>query len=129
MKSGIYAICCRRSGYRYIGSAQDLEARERHHRRRYRDGLGHNAVLQFAWNVFGGENFTWEVLEHCTRDQLAEREQHYLTTARGPLFNILRDPRRPPPASRATRKKLSQKAREQHASGRLGRQTWRSRGR
>jgi group I intron endonuclease len=36
-----------------------------------------NAHLQNAWNLFGVECFTFEIIEHCSVDLLLIREQHW----------------------------------------------------
>ena len=120
-RSGVYIIRCAKTGYAYIGSATDLEAREKHQRHRYREGRGHNKVLQFAWNLFGESNFTWWVIEECGVGKLHERETYHLDRHEGPLFNLLSDARRPPKASLETRRKLSEKAKRQHTTGQFGR--------
>ena len=37
-----------------------------------------NPHLQNAWIFYGGENFTFEIIEECLPDVQFEREQHYL---------------------------------------------------
>ncbi len=124
--SGVYQIRCLTSGYVYRGGALNLSARMQHHKRKLRNGESHNPVLQFAWNLFGESNFVFEILKRCDPSRVAVEEQRSLDGCRAPMFNILRDARRPPKFSESVRQKLSEKAKAQHRSGKLGRQTWRS---
>ena len=124
MTTGIYNIVLRETGHRYIGGAKNCKARLRFHRQRLEAGRSHNKVLQFAWDVFGPDAFDFVVVETCTEEELDAVELRHLRGANGPLFNILRDARRPPPVSEETRLILSAKARAQHAAGSLGRQAW-----
>lgn len=125
-KCGVYAIVCQKTGWAYIGGSFDIEDRVRHHTRLLEQGQSHNRALQYAWSLFGEDNFSVRVLEACSQEEVGAREQHWLQAWDGPLFNTLKDARRPPrEVSLATREKLSQKAKEQHAAGTLGRQTWR----
>jgi hypothetical protein len=96
-----------------------------HHKRKLRNGESHNPVLQFAWNLFGESNFVFEILKRCDPLRVVVEEQKSLDGCRAPMFNILRDARRPPKFSKSVRQKLSEKAKAQHRSGKLGRQTWR----
>lgn len=125
-QSGIYQIRCVPTGHRYIGGAKNLEQRRRHHWHRLEDGRCHNKVLQFAWDVFGADSFTFEVIERCPVARLRKRELHYLSVEGESLFNILRDARRPPTFSQEVRRKLAAKARLQHRQKNFGRHTWRS---
>ncbi len=124
--SGVYAITCIPTSHSYIGSAVDLEGRRRVHFNKLQTGKHHNKVLQFAFDVFGENNFEWRVLEKCDKSRLQEREYSKLRTWKKPLFNLLRDPRVPRREfSIKERQELSERARRQHAAGNLGRQTWR----
>jgi len=37
----------------------------------------HNTYLQRAWNKYGAQAFTFEVIEECPIEKLAEREQYW----------------------------------------------------
>lgn len=124
-RSGVYAFQCLKTGWVYIGSSKDMDARQRHCYRLYNEGRGHNRALQYAWSLHGAENFQFFYLEECSIDQLAEREQHHLQTWEGPLFNILRHARRVGATSPEATAARAIKAKAQHAAGTLGRQAWR----
>jgi hypothetical protein len=75
--------------------------------------------------TYGESNFKWEELDYCSKEQVKDREQTFLDQYKGEMFNLRRDARRPPDFSAETRSLLSERAKEQHAAGTLGRQTWR----
>jgi group I intron endonuclease len=76
--SGIYKWTCTPTGRIYIGSAVNLQARWYGHRATLRGGRHSNAYLQHAWNKYGEDAFTFEVLELVLAPFLLEREQYYL---------------------------------------------------
>jgi len=76
--SGIYWIRCKRNGKIYVGSAVNLRQRWDRHRRALRDKIHHNAPLQQAWNLYGEENFEFEILEHVAEADLLRAEQEWI---------------------------------------------------
>ena len=38
----------------------------------------HNKHLQSAWNKYGEDSFTFDILEECTQDKLNEREMYWI---------------------------------------------------
>ena len=92
-KSGIYAIRCLPTGRTYVGSAVCLGGRRRMHLRELQGQVHCNVLLQRAWNKYGEQAFTFEVLEFVPeRTLLIEREQHWIehehTLAQQGGFNI-----------------------------------------
>lgn len=80
---GIYAIRHGGSGKLYIGSAVSFRTRWNGHRHRLNTNKHHSAKLQNAWNKHGEAAFDFVVLEFVEdRDNLIEREQHWLDTLR-----------------------------------------------
>ena len=77
-KSGIYFIEHPDSGRVYVGSAINIAARWRLHRKQLRDGNHHSAHLQRAWAKHGADAFVWRIAEECPPEMLLEREQQYL---------------------------------------------------
>ena len=75
IKTGIYKITNIDNQMCYIGQAVDIADRWRQHIKR---GLGAEAPtrnkLYPAMNAVGVENFTFEILEECSRDKLTEKE-------------------------------------------------------
>lgn len=80
--SGIYRILCIPTGKIYIGSAVNLYKRWQNHRCNLRGNRHPNSHLQRAWQKYGEQAFTFEVIEECEPDRLLEREQFLLDTIR-----------------------------------------------
>ena len=80
-QSGIYKIVNQVNGRFYIGSAIDLEKRWRNHQSDFNKGKHGNGYLQRAWNKYGSDKFTFEVLEHCEPSELIRMEQDYIDSA------------------------------------------------
>lgn len=76
--SGIYRIVCLTSAKFYIGSAINLRKRWSEHRNGLKRGDHGNQKLQRAWNKYGEQSFTFEVIEFVLPPFLLEREQHWL---------------------------------------------------
>ena len=77
--SGIYQITCTVNNKIYIGSATNLRTRKKHHIYYLRHNTHHNPHLQNAWNKYGEEAFTFDVLELILLpEMLTTREQYYL---------------------------------------------------
>jgi len=88
---GIYEIICVKNGWTtYVGQSGDIEKRWRYHRSVLRGGYHYNAHLQRAWDKYGEESFLFEVVEYCSLEALAEREQFWLDGIRQlvPVFNV-----------------------------------------
>ncbi len=66
---------------RYIGSATDIRWRWCQHRWHLSRNRHPNSHLQRAWNKYGAEAFTIEVLETTSRDELIAAEQRHLDAA------------------------------------------------
>lgn len=89
MKSGIYKITCTVNGKFYIGSASYLGKRKENHFASLKKNEHHNQYLQRSYNKYGALNFIFEVIEHCPKEALLEREQYWIDTL-NPDFNICR---------------------------------------
>jgi group I intron endonuclease len=74
MASGIYSIA-HTSGKVYIGSAVDIRVRLVAHRRNLVTGKHGNAKLQYAWNKYGADAFTFSTLLFCSKENLLMYEQ------------------------------------------------------
>lgn len=78
-KSGIYKILNRINGKFYIGSAFDFNRRFVRHKRFLNSNCHINSHLQNAWNISGGCNFIFEILEIVeNKSILIKREQFWL---------------------------------------------------
>jgi group I intron endonuclease len=80
MKSGIYKITNSVNGKFYIGSSADIDYRWNDHKQYLNGGYHINPKLQNAWNFYGGDKFTFEIVEETSSEKsvLLDREQHYL---------------------------------------------------
>lgn len=78
--SGIYRFLSWIDGKMYVGSAVKIYQRRIDHIKDLRKNRHHNFYLQNAWNKYGENNFTFEVLELCEKEKLLEREQYYIDT-------------------------------------------------
>ena len=75
---GIYRITCAPTGKIYIGSAVNLRWRRKTHFRTLQRNEHRNPKLQNAWNKYGPDNFTFEVLELVLLpEMLTAREQYW----------------------------------------------------
>ena len=71
---GIYKITNLVTGTIYIGQSKNIERRFIDHRT-----PGHNSeIVDKNINLYGRNNFSYEVLEECTLEQLDEREDYYI---------------------------------------------------
>ena len=77
-RMGIYKITNLENGMCYVGKSTDLAKRWKQH---ILCGIGAdkagNNKLYPAMLTFGVENFTFEIIEECEREQLDEREQYW----------------------------------------------------
>lgn len=96
--SGIYRITCTLTGRFYIGSAINLQTRQAQHLYALRNNQHHTQPLQNAFNKYGEDAFTFEVIELVLPMFQVEREQYWLDALkpfgkRG--FNINRTANKP----------------------------------
>jgi group I intron endonuclease len=85
--SGIYAIVNTLNGKRYVGSAVNIYKRRDRHFSDLGRGQHHSQYLQRAYDKYGGDQFTFHVIEQCDKSLLIEREQYYIDTLR-PEYNV-----------------------------------------
>lgn len=81
---GIYKITNKVNGKFYIGSSRNIDKRLREHKRELRLNIHINPHLQSAWNKYGSENFTFEIIllieneEEKTNKKLRDIETDYI---------------------------------------------------
>jgi group I intron endonuclease len=116
--SGIYKITCTANKRIYIGSAANLRQRKNLHAHELRQNKHGNRHLQRAWNKYGEQAFTFEVLELVLPISLTAREQYWINKLK-PFgrkgFNILTE------AGSNLGRKFSPEVREKNRQARLGR--------
>jgi group I intron endonuclease len=71
----------------YIGSAVNFNDRRGQHKRLLDRGVHKNRKLQNHFNKYGSADFVFEIIELVHREDLIQREQHYIDTMK-PKFNI-----------------------------------------
>ncbi len=77
--SGIYTITNMINNKKYVGQSDNLERRFRHHKNELRGNRHHNQHMQRAWNKYGEENFSFDVVEKCFLDELDVREVYWIS--------------------------------------------------
>lgn len=83
---GIYRIKNLVNDKCYYGSSKNIKKRWMTHKNHLNGGKHHNVPLQRAWNKYGEDNFSFEVVEECDETILLEKEQYYLDL--NPDYNI-----------------------------------------
>ena len=79
MITGIYKITNQINNKIYIGQAVNIRRRWTDHK--YRSSIPNKEYEKYLYRAFrkyGLENFSFEILEECTREQLNERENYYI---------------------------------------------------
>lgn len=84
---GIYKIINQLNKDCYIGSSLNLRDRKSRHFRDLLNESHHSIILQRAVNKYGIDNFQFEIIEECEKENLLEREQYYLDSI-NPKYNI-----------------------------------------
>jgi group I intron endonuclease len=88
MNCGVYKITAP-SGNCYIGSSRDIKARWHTHKHQLKNGKHRSIIMQRAWDKYGAENFKFEILLVCEKENLLVYEQ-LLLDALNPKYNICR---------------------------------------
>ena len=75
---GIYKITNKLNNHSYIGLSTKLEERWKYHQSPYNQKRESYKTLYKAFAKYGIENFTFEILEECSIQELGEREKYYI---------------------------------------------------
>ena len=78
--TGIYKITNLITNMSYIGQSTNIQKRwkDEKHRAFIEDDNSYNYPLSKAFRKYGIENFTFEILEECSQEQLNEREKYWI---------------------------------------------------
>jgi hypothetical protein len=86
---GVYVIINTITGDMYIGSSVNINNRLLQHIEALKTGTHHNYKLQNAFDIYGYENFKFEILETVNdTSQLPFREYHYISLYHPKIYNI-----------------------------------------
>lgn len=72
MTQGIYKITNKENGKVYIGQATDIERRFSEHKKQRK------VPIDMYINIFGIDNFDYEIVEECSLEDLDEKEKFYI---------------------------------------------------
>ena len=90
--SCIYKITCKVNNRVYIGQTINFYDRINHHKNKLSRNCDDNPYLQADYNKYHPSDFTFEILEECTIDNLLERETYYINKFGGKdndsLYNV-----------------------------------------
>lgn len=75
MACGIYIIQNKINNKVYIGQAYKISDRFYDHKRGY--GISHNSAIDTAIQKYGEENFSFQILKECQKDELNYWESYY----------------------------------------------------
>lgn len=79
---GIYKIINKVNGKIYIGQSIDIKERwKQHFYKAYNEKeLGYNSAIHQAFRKYGYENFSFEVIELCEKEELDAKETYWIKT-------------------------------------------------
>lgn len=92
-KSGIYQIRNLLNGKIYVGSAIELIDRKKGHFSDLKYKHHHNDKLQEEYNVYGEQNFIFEIIEFCDKNIRYKIEQQWLNKFFGKDYCYNRNPK------------------------------------
>jgi hypothetical protein len=79
IKTGIYCIRNLKNNKLYVGSSKSsIGSRKRRHLLNLKNNTHYNEHLQNAWNFYGEENFSFEVLFLCKSDECSRYEAEFI---------------------------------------------------
>lgn len=76
--TGIYKITNIINGKCYIGASKDIERRFKEHRNNYNSTQEYNKTLYKAFRKYNIINFSFEILEETSLDNMFEREKYWI---------------------------------------------------
>lgn len=84
--SGIYRIINLINEKFYVGSAKNFYVRSNLHKSQLKRNIHFNKHLQSSWNKYGEENFKFEIIKECSKEELITNEQHFIDVLK-PQYN------------------------------------------
>lgn len=86
---GIYKIENLITNKIYIGSSKNINERFINHKSMLKNNTHHCVYLQRAINKYGINNFSFEIVEQCSIEDLVIKEQYYIDLHKNNLYNML----------------------------------------
>ena len=75
---GIYKITNKINNKKYIGQSIRVKERIAEHKNQLKNNTHHNQYLQNAYNKYGEQNFSYQIICECERDELNDKEIFYI---------------------------------------------------
>lgn len=72
---GIYKIVNKTNNKLYVGSAVNMKHRFAVHKNLLNNNKHYNKHLQLSWNKYGSDNFVFEMIIECKKEELKEYEE------------------------------------------------------
>lgn len=115
-RSGVYKITNTKNSKIYVGSSVNVYNRMHTHFTKLKKGVHANKHLQAAYNKYGRQVFSFEILEYC--NNFTEREQYYINSL-NPDYNhrIIAQNNKGLTVSIKTREKIRNTLKKAYASG------------
>lgn len=85
---GVYLLICKINNKKYVGSSTDISGRLSTHFGRECKLYPYKPLYEDIIK-YGRDNFSWEILEECDREQLHEKEQYWYDIIQ-PEYNLSR---------------------------------------
>lgn len=76
---GIYLIKNLITKKIYLGQSSNIKRRFQEHKYKLKNGSHRNIYLQNAWNKYGSDNFTFEIIEECPLEEINQKEIFYIS--------------------------------------------------
>lgn len=76
MTCGIYKITNKINGHSYIGQSLNIEQRWTEHKKCINNTESWDRSLYKAIRKYGLDNFSWEIIEECSEENLDNRETY-----------------------------------------------------
>lgn len=117
---GVYSIRNTANNKQYIGSTtMSFIKRLQHHVNRLRNNKHKNSHLQNAWNKYTEDDFEFEVLEVCEKENCLIREQYYIDYYNDNSYNINKQASGTPNMSKEVIEKRRQTMLRKYKNGEL----------
>jgi group I intron endonuclease len=72
--TGIYKIVCLEENRVYVGQSKDVGSRWKQHLYLLEAGKHHCSALQEAWNLYGFQQFSFQLVLKCKKTELTQKE-------------------------------------------------------